>query len=268
MSNQLKLAAIAILIIVIGSGSIFISGVFKPKKVDQLVVNSTTSINSISNSNSSSSISSGISSVPSVTSSAVQSIQSSSQSQVAQFSSTSKVKESQNDLIKTSSSIITKNSNITPKFVTDLLNCPTKFTAYKGYYRLGIYKDVGDKEYNYLCIPQNVVDECNKVPGGMRYGFKFNSGSQLETMIAYLKKYGKNAKIEIGKYYCNQFSEGGSIFATGYPMDNCPNISNANNLIVYANNFEDQSIECLEVPINFYNTEEQKYIKEQVKSEK
>jgi hypothetical protein len=55
MSNQLKLAAIVIIIIIIGSGSIFISGVFKPKKDDKLAQVNSSSVALVSSQNASTS---------------------------------------------------------------------------------------------------------------------------------------------------------------------------------------------------------------------
>jgi hypothetical protein len=128
MSNQIKLAAIAILIIVIGSGSLFISGVFKPKKGDQLVVNSS-SISSVSNSvvstNSASMISSTqISNLFSSSSfSSKSNLVSSSSSQIQ---SSSKAVESVNPTNLNGIQIEYLNSKNSPQYIQDYLACETK----------------------------------------------------------------------------------------------------------------------------------------------
>ncbi len=89
--------------------------------------------------------------------------------------------------------VVTVESLKSPQYVQDYLNCPTKFSSKvsKNYFRLGIYKDTGDKEYRYLCVPENILDECSKYKGGTSFGFNHNKGYPLETQQELINTYGR-----------------------------------------------------------------------------
>jgi hypothetical protein len=195
-----------------------------------------------------------------------------SSSGLVQTSSSSDVSSNQKvvESVKVDSSIAITSF---PQYVKDYLNCSTKFTAVdKFYFRLGIYKDIGDSEYKYLCVPQNVVDECSQGSGGIVYGTKSNKGGELTPTPDGLKKYGRDAIIGEGKYYCNQYTEGWSIFSMGYPVDRCTESVKEESLIVYRNNFNKYSndggeswIDCYPVPLKLFTDEERKVISEKLK---
>jgi hypothetical protein len=203
---------------------------------------------------------------------------SSVKSQVVSSSSSVLSQVSSSDVFssqKVAESVKAESKVAVPQYVKDYLNCPTKFTAVdKFYFRLGIYKDIGDTEYKYLCVPQNVVDECSKLPGGMAYGFKYNKGYKLESLSEGIKKYGRDAIIEEGKYYCNQYTEGWTIFSDGYPVDRCPESIQNNSLIVSRNDFNNYSnddlagmswIDCYPISLNLFTEQERKVIVEKLK---
>ena len=206
MSNQIKLAAIAILIIVITAGSLLISGVFKPKKDDKLVqVNSSSSISSVLSSIVSTNSTSMASSTPLVASSSVQTVQS-IQSQVTQSSLQNKVVSSvTQEKIQDIPNVVklSTDKSIYHQYIKDYLACPTKFyQILNGGY---IYENLD--QYQYKCISQVESKKCPSKT--LIYGHKPLVGSKVYVVDysntsydsqAFSDKY--LATVEQDKYYC------------------------------------------------------------------
>jgi hypothetical protein len=282
MSNQIKLAAIAILIIVIGSGSIFISGVFKPKKDDQLVNVNSSSISLVSNSVVSTSSASMVSSTPSSSKFV------SSESQVVpsiptvQYSSkavdvvSSKIAQ---EIIQDIPNVIklSTDKSIYHQYIKDYLACPTKFYQVFN----GGYKYQKDEVYKYLCIPQNEIDKCTQ--GILIYGLKTSVGNKIpitNPKIIKIEPTLKNPEglirelenVKDGVYYCMSNSEGltsvsiPGVFYNGYIPDNkikvikgyyaIPKI----NLGAVQGMMNEGDLSFAAIPLSSFSKEDQEYI--------
>jgi hypothetical protein len=200
MSNQLKLAAIVIIIIIIGSGSIFISGVFKPKKDDKLAQ-----------------VSSGLSSVVStssasmVSSTPVSSKAVSFERQVSSLPVAQSRPQSEAVSLTTQQPIqyipnvikLSTDKSIYHQYIKDYLVCPTKFYQVLN----GGYVYEGLDKYRYKCISEVESKKCPSKT--LIYGHKPLVGSKVYIVDYSNPSYDKQAftekyrvTVEQDKYYC------------------------------------------------------------------
>ena len=256
MSNKLKIILAIITSVLIISGSAII---FNSQRR-----NSQTQIAKIESSSSSSSSST---------------VSSSSSSQVSSVSISSSSVESSSVSVPSSSSISVQASSVQvqsqvsnnqPKYLTDYLNCSTKFFEPLN----GFYSEDGGVSYKYTCIPQKEIDSCsangNKNPS-IVFGFDFIAGRKLTTVDPYFQKtYKKDEIIQSGRFYCGQYNEGGGLSGVmiggGYGYK-CPDNQTKKQLdnfvlpksIVSKNG---ANIECFSISKQLYSKNDQQILKD------
>ena len=199
MSNKLKiiLAIITSILIISGSAIIFNSQ-RRNSQISKTELSSSSSSSTVS-----SSTSSQVSSVV-ISSSSVE-------SSLVSLPSSAVASSSQMSVQASSVQVQSQVSNNQPKYLTDYLNCSTKFFEPLN----GFYSEDGGVNYKYTCIPQKEIDTCsangNKNPS-IVFGFDFMAGRKLTTVDPYFQKtYKKDEIIQSGRFYCGQYNEGGGL---------------------------------------------------------
>ena len=157
-----------------------------------------------------------------------------------------------------------------PKYLTDYLNCSTKFFEPLN----GFYSEDGGVSYKYTCIPQKEIDSCsangNKNPS-IVFGFDFIAGRKLTTVDPYFQKtYNKDEIIQSGRFYCGQYNEGGGLSGVmiggGYGYK-CPDNQTKKQLdtfvlpksVISKNGV---NIECFSISKQLYSKNDQQILKD------